>query len=240
MNISAIQSPTFGHSRAAHLEITEFALEDNDVLNKTEKIMLSRYSQMPDMDKRECEDWLSPHFIDPNHSDPSVGTVNDKRNNALSRFRRHNSNAVKSARNGDWEGFLRSVGYATHYLQDAGTPMHTEKGSYFKMILRIPKHRMFEKGKKCGEVANLGKLKENYTYEKLEYNPKDKNELLMDTARYSSSPQNKVKYTNKSKWPEIQQNCFDKTVNATKAYLNYMLETFWHKEPVQKGLRVLV
>ena len=46
--------------------------------------------------------------------------------------------------------------------------------------------------------------------------------LLHNTALYTVQPENHVSYSNKKLWPKIQQRTFNRGVNATKAYFEYV------------------
>ena len=232
MKIVQNNSPSFGLNVVSHLKETEIAIKDNYNINSTEKRMLGRYSQMPDFDSREVVDFISPHFYDVLHEDPSFGTKNDARNNAMSRFLHYTRKAFREKN--DREMFLRNIGYAVHYLQDASTPPHTEHGNYFHKLFRIPMHSWYEKGKTVGITAKLDRLIKNYTYENLSpsgnqsWKPQDmiKNlkQLFHNTALFTVQNENKISYLNIPKWTEIQQRCFDRGVNASKVYLDYMLQ----------------
>ena len=132
MKINNITSPCFGWNIKTHLIETEQALENNKLLSEKEKRMLGRFSQMPDLMKESTQDMNSAHFYDVlNPNDPSFGTINDDINNAMSRFLRHTENAFKKTNR---EEFLREVGFAAHYLQDAATPPHVENGNYLHKL----------------------------------------------------------------------------------------------------------
>ena len=231
MEINYRNNLTFGWNIKTHLAITEKAAQDNSALSKVEKRMLARFSQMPDKDPKEIVDFVSPHFYDALHTDPSFGTLNDAKNNAMSRFLHHTSEALKQ---NDRDAFLRETGYAVHYLQDVSTPPHTEHGNYFQKLFRIPMHKKFEKGKKSGASSRLDILLDNYKFEDLSPSsnlPSGKKEmlsslerLLHNTALFTVQKENVVKYTNLKKWPMIQQRCFDRGVNVTKVFLDMILQ----------------
>lgn len=230
MDISYNNNISFGHNMRTHRAITELAVETNDILTQIQKRMLGRYSQMPDVDRREVVDFISPHFYDVLHKDPSFGTINDARNNAFSRFMTFTRKALKQ---NDIDGFLRDIGYAIHYLQDAATPPHTEHGNYLQKLFRLPMHIQYEKGKKLGTSTKLDTLAKNYEFEDMSPSsniptkkkdiPKIAELLFHNTALFSVQPWNQVKYRNVSKWPEIQQRSYNKGVNATRAYLELIL-----------------
>ena len=219
MNTNMSCSPSFGWNIRTHLAATEHAVKDNDNLSSTEKRMLARCSQMPDLDQREVVDMISPHFYDVLHEDPSFGTKNDARNNAMSRFLHFTKKAQKETNR---ENFLRQLGYAVHYLQDAATPPHTEHGNYFHKLFRIPMHTMFERGKCIGASSRLDILSQNFTKEDLPFSTLKM--LFHNNALFSVQPENHVNYFNISKWPAIQQRCYDRSVNSTRVFLDYMLQ----------------
>ena len=202
--------------------MTEQALDGYEGLTAVQKRYLARASELPDLDPKELEDLNSAHFYDVLHEDPSYGTVNDAVNNALSRFLAHTEAAKERSKAGDTDGFLKEVGYAIHYLQDGGTPPHTEHGNYFQKIWRIPMHRAFEKGKNVGTTQRLPILKENYTPEEIPFSSLEM--LFHNTALFSAQPENQVSYGNVKEWGGIQQRCYDRSVNVSKAYLNYILQ----------------
>lgn len=219
MKICKTNSPNFGWNIKTHIAITEKALEHNNTLNKIEKRMLGRFSQMPDKDPREIVDMISPHFYDVLNKDPSFGIRNDVRNNAMSRFLFWTRKAKKE---NSRDVFLRKLGYAVHYLQDAGTPPHTEHGNYLHKFFRIPMHKWFENGKNIGASSRLDILEKNFVPEEIPFS--SLKSLLQNTALYTVQPENHVKYLNYKKWPEIQQRCYNKSVNTSKAFLDYMLQ----------------
>lgn len=219
MRISGLNSPNFCWNLKTHIAITEEALKDNESVNKTEKRMLGRFSQMPDLMKEELEDLNSAHFYDALHEDPSFGTVNDDKNNAMGKFLFHTEQALKQK---DREKFLRETGYAVHYLQDASTPPHTEHGNYLQKLFRLPMHINFERGNYIGASSRLETLKKNYKYEELPFS--NLKMLFHNTALYTVQPENQVKYKNIGKWFDIQQRCFNRGVNASRAYLEFILK----------------
>lgn len=219
MKVSLSTNPAFRWNIKTHIAMTEKAVSDNNILSKTEKRMLGRFSQMPDLDAREVVDFVSPHFYDVLHLDPSFGTKNDARNNAMSRFITYANKAKKETVR---EDFLRKAGYAVHYLQDASAPPHTEHGNYLHKLYRVPMHKWFEKGKYIGATSRLDILEKNYVPEEIPFS--DLKLLFHNTALYTVQPENHVRYYNIKKWPEIQQRCFNKGVNASKAFLDYILQ----------------
>jgi hypothetical protein len=174
------------------------------------------------MDPNEKVDWLSPHFYDALNEDPSYGTVDDEHNNALSRCVAHTNAALECSKAGNLYGFLKEVGYAVHYLQDGGTPTHTDHGNYFMRLLKLPMHVAFERGKYFGAASRLSELQANYTYEEIPFSSIEM--LFHNTALFTVQPENQVTYTNINDWDGIQQRCYDRCVNVTKAYLDYILQ----------------
>ena len=242
MKINFQNRINFGWSMPTHVAITEDALQDNTALSKVEKRWMAQCSKLPDLIKEERQDFLAPHFYDALNEDPCFGTVNDEINNALSRFLMHNKKAMDAAKEGNRDLFLRETGYAAHYLQDGATPPHTEHGNYAHKFFRIPMHRLFERGKHIGTNDRLDILKKNYKYEKLPFamlaqtfhdiQRKSQIEELPlnilagffhNNALFSVQTENQVRYNNFSKWKGIQQRCFDRSVNSTKAYFEYIM-----------------
>jgi len=219
IKISENDRINFGWNIKTHNKITELATRDNNLLNQAEKKYLSLSSEIPDLIKSEIEDMCAAHFYDPLHLDPSFGTKNDAVNNALSKFLFHTEEAMKST---DRKSFLERVGMASHYLQDASTPMHVRQGNYFSMLTRLPAHKEFEKGKKYGASTHLGILEQNYIPEEIPFDTLKK--LLHENALFTIQKENQVKRANRNLWGEIQQRCFNRGVNSTKSYLDYILK----------------
>lgn len=218
MHVTPCSSPNFGWNYKTHIEITEVALQNNDNLSKIEKRMLGRFSQMPDFNADELGDLNSSHFFFPFADKRSYTLKKNSGNNAMEKFVYHINNAFKEL---DREKFLREVGYAVHYLQDVSTPLHTEQGGIFQKFLKLPVHRKFERGKSIGASSRLSVLKGNYSPTKLRFANLER--LFFDTAFYSCNPKNKVKIINLSKWAEIQQRCFNRGIDASREFFDYML-----------------
>ena len=219
--IQKYNSPVFGWNIKTHLSITELALKDNPLIAKNIKRYIARCSELPDLMRAELADMSSRHFYDALHLDPSFGTVNDAKNNAMSAFLRHDTFAKRAAKKGDINTYYREVGYALHYLQDGGTPPHTEHGNYLHKLFRLPMHILFERGKKVGTTNRLDTLLKNYKSEEIPFS--NLKSLFHNTALFTLQPENLVNYLNIYKWAGIQQRCFDRSVNASKAYLNRAL-----------------
>lgn len=220
MNINSVTSPSFGWNIKTHLIETEQALKHNNMVSEQEKRMLGRFSQMPDLIKESTQDMNSAHFYDVlNPKDPSFGTKNDEINNAMSRFLKHTENALKQT---DRDEFLREIGYATHYLQDAATPPHVENGNYLHKLYRLPLHYMFEKGRKRGACNKTDELLKNYKPQEISFNSLE--QLFHNTALFAVQKENQVNYNNLKKWFGIQQRCFNRSIDATKVYLEHMLQ----------------
>ena len=243
MKINFQNRINFGWSMPTHLAITEDALQGNTLLSKTEKRWTAQCSKLPDLIKEERQDFLAPHFYDALNEDPCFGTVNDKINNAMSRFLIHNKKAMEAAKQGNRDLFLREVGYAAHYLQDGATPPHTEHGNYVHKLFRVPMHTLFEKGKRVGANARLNTLRQNYKPEeqhfegiaKVFHNIQRKSKFeelplnilasfFHNNALFSVQKENQVRYRNIKKWFGIQQRCYDRSVNSTKAYFEYIMK----------------
>lgn len=215
-------SPAFGWNIKTHLAITELALKDNPHLARNIKRYIARCSELPDLMKAEIVDMSSRHFYDPLNIDPSFGTVNDIKNNAKSAFLRHDAFAKKAAKNGNYDLFFREVGYALHYLQDGGTPPHTESGNYMHKLFRLPMHIAFERGKYLGATNRLNILEKGYIQENIPFS--NLKSLFENTALFTVQPENQVKYRNVYKWKDIQQRCFNRSTNSSKAYIEHALQ----------------
>ena len=219
MNIFPIGGPQFGWNIKTHSEATKKAVENNSKLDSAEKEMLGKFSQMPDLIKDELNDMNSAHFYDVYSKDPSYGTKNDDVNNAFSKFLSYTKKAMQAK---ERETFLKHLGFASHYLQDASTPPHVEHGNYFHKLYRLPMHIMFENGKKYGANSHLEEFKKSYTYEKIPFTNYET--LFHNTALYSVRNENKVGYDNVKQWFDIQKRCFNRSVNVTKTYIDQMIK----------------
>ena len=222
MNINPTNNITFGWNIETHDFMARMALADNPLLSQEEIQFVGIHSKDPDINKNEIVDYCARHFFAIGHEDPSFGTVNDELNNAKSGFLNHNTKALEAAKNGNREQFLLKIAHAVHYLQDASTPMHVAYGNYLTMLLRLPMHVQFERGKKFGATSRLNILEKGYIPEELPVSNLDT--LFMDTANFTIRPENKVKYTNIKKWLGIQQRCVNYGINASKAYFDYIMK----------------
>ena len=83
-------------------------------------------------------------------------------------------------------------------------------------------HLAFEKGSKVGATPRLDILRENYTPEEIPFTSLEM--LFHNTALFTAQPENHVSYMNVSSWAEIQQRCYDRGVNVSKTYLEYILQ----------------
>lgn len=219
MNVTPNNNINFGWHIKTHTAVTEKAAKNLKVLTETEIKKLGKYSQMPDLIKEELKDLNSAHFYDVYSKDTSYGILSEDTNNAFSKFLTHTKNALKQK---DRDSFLKYVGYASHYLQDASTPPHAEHGNYFHKLYRLPMHMMFEKGNKIGTNARLDELAKDYKYENLTC--PNLETLFHKTALHSVKEENKVGYDNIKEWKGIQQRSYNQSVNATKAYLEHILK----------------
>ena len=227
MKIQKNYNLNFGQTIKVHRQMTLLALNDNNYLTDIEKNMVSQFAKEPDLIRGELEDFNAAHFYDALHADPSYGTRNDAKNNALSKFLYHNGEYEKALlkykqtmSEKEKELCLREAGYAAHYLQDVATPPHVEHGNYLHKFFRLPMHKDFEKGKKYGVSSRLPFLINHYVKEDIPFSSLPS--LLHNTALYTVQPENHVSYSNKQLWPRIQQRIFNRGVNATKAYLDYV------------------
>lgn len=206
------QQPAFGWNKTTHAEMTLLALKDNNLLSEKEKRMLSRYSQMPDFDKKERGYFCNTHFFFPNSTEGvSFGKGADRYNNAYSRFKELLQRSILSHNKDD---FLKYMGYTVHYLQDMSTPLHTESGGLIQKVLKYKTHKDFERGKKYGATANIAKLKNEYKPESVNFS--SLLDLFIGTSIFSSRPEFKVSMFNKKEWARIQQACFNKGVDTSR------------------------
>ena len=229
MHTTLISSQSFGWNYKTHIEITEMALQNDNSLDKVEKRMLGRFSQMPDFCKEELGDLNSSHFFFPYGKKKSFTLKKDSENNAFDKFKYHVNNALKESNR---EKFLREIGYAVHYLQDVSTPLHTEQGGILQKFFKFPIHVKFEKGEFIGASSRLQILKKQYSPEKLKFS--NLQVLFYNTALFSSRPENKVKYTNKNEWFGIQQRCFNRGVDASREFFKFILRYL----PAKNGLKL--
>ena len=98
MHTTLISSQSFGWNYKTHIEITEMALQNDNRLDKVEKRMLGRFSQMPDFCKEELGDLNSSHFFFPYGKKKSFTLKKDSENNAFDKFKYHVNNALKEAK----------------------------------------------------------------------------------------------------------------------------------------------
>ena len=222
MTINPTNNLTFGWNIITHEFMVKKALEGNHKLLKNEVDFISEHSKDPDIIETETVDRCARHFYDVRHEDPSFGTINDDLNNGMSGFLNHNKEAMDAAKAGNREQFLLKIAHAVHYLQDASTPMHVDHGNYFTMLLRLPMHIQFERGKKLGATNRLNILEKGFIPEELPVSSLDM--LFTNTAYYTVQAENKVKYTNIRRWGDIQQRCFNRGINASKAYFDYIMK----------------
>ncbi len=216
MHIEKFNQPTFKWNKTTHLNMTLLALRDSG-LSPSDVRQLARFSQMPDFIKEELGRCNNAHFYFPTKKKPGYFLGASGQNNALSRYLSHISKALNSV---DKETFYRYVGYAMHYIQDVSMPMHTEAGSIIQKIRDYYLHSNFEQGEKYGATPRLKELEEGYKPEKLSFT--SLSELFRSTALFSSDPRFKVSRFNKKKWKHIQQECFNRGVNATAALFDGM------------------
>ena len=90
------------------------------------------------------------------------------------------------------------------------------------MNLTHNNHINFGVGEVVGASKRLDILKKGYI-------PQDVScssikALFHNTALYTVRRENHVGYTNILKWDEIQQRCYNRGVNASKAYFDYMMD----------------
>ena len=80
-------------------------------------------------------------------------------------------------------------------------------------------HKNFERGEKYGTAQNIKELIAEYEPESL--NTEDVRKIFLDTARFSS--RFKVSRFNKRDWFKIQQECFNRGVDASREFFEKML-----------------
>lgn len=208
MKIDTVNKTSFGWNKATHLEMTMLALQDF-ALPSVEKRQLARFSQMPDLMKSEAGFFHNTHFYFPDSKKQSYGFKSSE--NAYRQFNKH---VIDSLNPLDSEDFLRNAGYAIHFLQDVSMPMHTESGGILQKMRDYYLHKNFERGEKYGTAQNIKELIAEYEPESL--NTEDVRKIFLDTARFSS--RFKVSRFNKKDWIKIQHLCFNRGVDATRAF----------------------
>ena len=72
------------------------------------------------------------------------------------------------------------------------------------------------------DISMLDILEKNYTPEEILFS--ELKQLFHNTALYAVQPENHVKYTNIKQWFDIQQRCFNRGVNVSKTFINYMMQ----------------
>jgi len=217
MNLRVSNQQSFGWSKQSHIKMTLKALEKNSRLDNAEKFMLASFSKIPDEINTEKGYYNNAHFFFPCSKEKSFGKKSEK-NNALAKFIEHYKNAFKQDNRKD---FLYETGCALHFLQDANTPVHTEKGTLFSKIRDYYLHRNFERGKTYGAESKLDKFVHNYKPKKIDFLKLD--DLFINTARFSAQTKFRVSRFNKSKWESIQQECFNYGISATKEFIDFMM-----------------
>ena len=218
MNIvNPTQQPNFKWNRTTHLEMTMLALEKSNLNNKTKR-QIARYSQMPDLTSKERGFHCNSHFFFPLKTKKSFGFGANNYNNALAMYKEHFQSAMLAKTEKE---LLKHIGYALHFLQDVSMPLHTESGGFLHKAFNFFKHRNFEKGKVYGATNNLKILKENYQPENIRHSSIV--DLFYETAIFSQQPEFKVYNTNKSNWINIQKACFNKGTNATRIFVEKIL-----------------
>ena len=218
MDTRIIENQSFGWNRNTHHKMTMLALRDINIDSNT-KNQIARYSQMPDFIKSELGWHNNTHFFFPYAKNQSFGIGKNKHNNAFSKFEEHVQNSLNSRTK---EEFYKYAGFAMHYLQDVSMPMHTEPGGFIKKIFDFYLHKNFERGKIMGAATKTSELAANYKPLNLKID--SLNELFLSTTAYSQRPYFKVSRFNKYKWPEIQQHCFNRGVDASRCFFEKIIK----------------
>ena len=214
------KSTSFGLNIQTHLRGTEKALSAIPNISKTDARYVARCSELPDFKKMNMLGWRNNgHFFYPNSKNKSFGYKANTKNNALNFFM-NELEKIKLSKE-KYERLLH-VGCLIHFIQDAQTPVHTEVGGSLKKLFDYKKHKEFERGKKYGMTSRLGILEQNF--EEIKVNFTSFADLFKQTALDSQSL--KVKYTNKNKWLEIQQHCYNRAVAVTKTLVKKLIEIY--------------
>ena len=217
MNMNVKNIMCFGWSKQTHSLITKKALDSNNHLNAEEKELLASFTVQPDDIKTEKGYHNNTHFYFPYGKTKSFGKEPEE-NNALKKFIEHYRQAFKTEGRKD---FLKEVAYALHFLQDAGTPVHTEESNFLKKIRDFYLHKNFERGEKYGAASRHNQLLAGYQPQKIDFLKLDN--LFIDTAKFSAQAKYRVSRFNKSKWANIQQECFNYGVSASKEFIDFMM-----------------
>ena len=211
----------FGWNLKTHAFITGKALENVNVLSCNEKKYIAKHSKDPDLVFKEIINIFSEkHLFDIQKEGKDGSALNN--DNALSNFIKHTLKAFNASAIGDRKNFLISIARAVHYLQDGSTPVHTKYGNFLQKLFRFPMHELFEVGYKIGTLSRQKTLEKGYKYEKMSV--ESLNALFYNTVLYASSPENQVAYSNIRDWFDIQQRCVNKSINASKAYFDYIMQ----------------
>lgn len=211
----------FGWNKTTHLEMTTMAAKNMN-LSAVEKRLLARYSQIPDLDKSQSGFFNNTHFFFPNSRNNSFGIGKNKDNNAYSMFMKHVNRIFASKSR---EGIIKYTGYALHFLQEMSMPMHTKPGGIVSKILDYRTHVRFEKDSVYGATPHLDELRKNYTAHQMPFTSYES--LFLEVARFSQLPEFKITPFNKSKWFDIQQQCFNVGVDSSTTFLEKINKLFF-------------
>ncbi len=217
MYIKNTNQPAFKWNIKTHIGMTLLAAKDSR-LNPEETKLLARYAVMPDLVKNEAGYHHNTHFFFPYGKDRSFGRGGNEMNNALERFKSHFQMALSAHKKQD---FLKHTGYAMHFLQDVSMPMHTESGGLIQKMRDYYLHKSFECGKEYGASPALSKLTAGYKPNNISFS--SLLDLFVSTAEFSQKPQFKVNRFNKNNWYKIQQQCFNRGIDASREFLEKML-----------------
>lgn len=218
MQIQSINRQSFGWNTQTHIGMTLLALKDSG-LEPEDMKQLAKYSVMPDFVKSEEGYHHNTHFFYPYGKDKSFGRGGNEGNNAFERFKAHLQSALATHKKTE---FLKHTGYAMHFLQDVSMPLHTEPGGLVKKIRDYYLHKNFECGEKYGATPALDKLADGYKPDKnLHFSSLI--DLFVSTAEFSQKPRFQVSRFNKRDWFKIQQECFNRGVDASREFFEKML-----------------
>ncbi len=218
MDVGINITPSFGWSKNTHYVMTKKALEKNKKLNFAEHEAFANYTMLPDEIKSEKGYYNNTHFYFQNGKTKSFGKDPEK-NNALAKFTEHYKKSFKADSRRD---FLYEVAFALHFLQDANTPVHTEQSSFIVKFRDYYLHKNFERGEKYGAASKHTQFLKNFKPQKIDFLKLD--DLFIKTAEFSSQDKYKVSRFNKSKWENIQQECFNYGVSASKEFVDFMMK----------------
>ena len=219
MDIKVSSGQSFGWNYTTHSGMADQAMESVDGLSRVEAHYTARCATLPDFQKSKLGWRNNAHFFFPNSKQKSYGFGANGKNNGLTRFLYYVEKA-KTALTRDEQ--LRNCGYAMHYLQDADTPVHTQKGGILHKMFKVKLHTSFERHPIWGATAHLSELQRDYIPQKVEF--KTLEQLFYNTACFSSQPHLQPKYYNKKNWINIQHECYNHGVDVCREFMKYMMK----------------